>query len=138
MPSEVSNQIFQYLDIIMSSPLLSSATGDYVKAHQAEYDTILDMGTTELPVLRAILESDDRSLMGNITSVLVQDIVEREQGKPHSEWEDGVLQSALSDVERWSRGFSANDTPTTRDEKPDDSYTPQTVSLTAEIQAQYL
>ena len=81
VPEKISNEVSQYLDIIMSSPLFSSASGDYIKAHQAEYNAILDMRIPALPTLIGILNSGDRGLRGVIASLAITDIVEREAGR---------------------------------------------------------
>ena len=106
VPNELENKIRQYIDVIMSPPSYSSATGDYIRAHQAEYDEILDMGITALPALTGILNMNDKGLRGNIAALAVHDIIKLESSKPHSEWEEGTLSSAGSDVEKWSKGFS--------------------------------
>ena len=103
VPDELNAQIYGYLDTIMSSPPQASTTDDYIKAHQAEYDAIVDMGMPALPMLRAILESGGHSLQDSIAALLVQDIVAAQQGKPHSEWYDNALKAAMSDVEHWSQ-----------------------------------
>ena len=55
--------------------VLSSATGDYINAHQREYDAILDMGIAALPALTSILNIGDASLRGNIAALAVTDII---------------------------------------------------------------
>jgi hypothetical protein len=127
IPDKVSTEIYRYLEIIISSPSLSSATGDYVRAHQSEYDSILDMGIAALPALTDILNIGDMSLRGNIAALAVNDIVERESKKPNSEWTDAFLQRAGSDAARWSRGFPTAVFPETRDESPNDSDSSSTV-----------
>ena len=104
--SELTEKIHQYLDIIMSSPMLSSNSGDYIREHQTEYDAILEMGITALPVLTDILNGGDRGLRGVIASGLVNDIIERESNKPHSEVIESILIDAGFDLARWSKGFS--------------------------------
>jgi beta-lactamase regulating signal transducer with metallopeptidase domain len=66
--------IDRLLAIIMSSPLVSSNTGDYIKSHQKEYDEIISMGDKALPYLRGILEGGDQGLRGNIVGQLCEDI----------------------------------------------------------------
>jgi hypothetical protein len=100
VPNNINNQVYRYLTTIISSPSFSSATGDYIKAHQEEYNALLDMGITVLPALTGILDSGDRGLRGNVVSTAVTEIVERESSKPQSDWATGVLQNAGHSVDR--------------------------------------
>jgi hypothetical protein len=109
VPNDISNQILRCLDTIISSPSFSSATVDYIKMHQVEYDALLDMGITAIPALTRILDDGDRGLRGNIAQMAVTDIIELESRKPQSDWAGGVLQNAKAAVERWSRGFTASE-----------------------------
>lgn len=119
VPDETSRQINQYLDTIKSSPSLSSATEDYINAHQSEYDAIIRMGTLSLPTLLSILNAGDMGLRGNIAALLVQEVVETQsQTQPQSEWLTGVLQSAQSDRQRWSKGLPPETSPATWGEEP--------------------
>jgi hypothetical protein len=68
------------LSKIMSSPLTSSATGDYIKAHQKEYNEIIVMGEGALPYLTGMLDGGDRGLRGNIVMQLCKDIVKNLTG----------------------------------------------------------
>ncbi|MCL2322717.1 MAG: DUF4829 domain-containing protein [Oscillospiraceae bacterium] len=67
--------INQYLDIIMSSPKVSSRTGDYIQEHRQEYDKILAMGYKAMPTLNKILKSGNMGLRGNIASLLSKEIL---------------------------------------------------------------
>lgn len=67
--------IDKLLSEIMSSPLYSSATGDYIKAHQKEYNDIVSMGKETLPYLIEILNGGDKGLRGNIVVQLCEDNV---------------------------------------------------------------
>lgn len=50
VPNEISRQIHQHIDTIMSSPSLSSATGDYIKAHRVHFSSI-SVSSASCPVL---------------------------------------------------------------------------------------
>ena len=104
VPDEIKNRVLQYLKSIASEPSPSSATGDYIKANQAEYDAILKMGIPALPALTGILNAGDGSLLGCVAALAVSDIIERETAGTQSKWATGVLQKAESDVLRWSNG----------------------------------
>jgi beta-lactamase regulating signal transducer with metallopeptidase domain len=106
VPNDINEKIHQYLDVIMSSPALSSATGDYIEAHRNEYLALLDMGIPALPMLTSVLESGDRGLRGDIAALLVQDIVSVEKSKARSEWLDNYLDSALRTYSIWESGIN--------------------------------
>lgn len=71
-----SARIDELLAEIMSSPMVSSNTGDYIREHRGEYDEIVAMGRSALPYLSIILESGDRGLRGNIVMFLCKDIAD--------------------------------------------------------------
>jgi beta-lactamase regulating signal transducer with metallopeptidase domain len=109
-PNEIAGQVDMYLEVIMSSPAISSATGDYINEHRNEYLSILDMGISALPVLTSILESGDKGLRGHIVGMLIQDIVSGEKSKrrymePDSF--DEYLDSALMTYYIWESGVSS-------------------------------
>ncbi|MCL1859441.1 MAG: hypothetical protein FWF92_09465 [Oscillospiraceae bacterium] len=103
----IAEIIERNLEIIMSSPMMSSATGNYIREHQTEYDAILDMGINALPALTDILNMGDRGLRGNIAACAVNDIIERDllSSRSHSEWENETLTAAVSDLAKWERSF---------------------------------
>jgi hypothetical protein len=59
---------YQVIDMllseIMSSPMLSSNTGDYIREHQKEYDKLVSMKEEALPYLVEILNGGDKGLRG--------------------------------------------------------------------------
>ena len=119
VPDEIRSQIDQHLEVIMSSPLYSSAPGDYIKAHQTEYNAILDLAITAFPALTDILIGGDRGLRGAVVTQALNDMIERESSKPQNDWSKGELQRAESIIKRHSEGIPFSEAGnTTSDEIP--------------------
>ena len=74
--SDISGKVEKNLSVIMSSPKASSNPGDYVKAHQAEYENILKMGDAALDyMLSCFKENNAQGLKGHIMMSLCKEIL---------------------------------------------------------------
>lgn len=73
----LDEQIEKNLEIIMSSPLQSSAPYDYIKAHLDEYESIIKMGDQALDYLLAQFasRSNNDDLKGHIMMALAKDLL---------------------------------------------------------------
>lgn len=69
-------EIDNLLSKIMSSPMASSNTGDYIAAHRLEYDTIVSMKEEAMPYLNSILSGGEWGLKGNIVVRICADIID--------------------------------------------------------------
>ncbi|HEY5584591.1 MAG TPA: M56 family metallopeptidase [Ruminiclostridium sp.] len=71
------DKIEKYVEIIMSSPMASSNPGDYIKAHQNEYQSILKMGDEALNYFLAQFEKNSvgNDLRSYIIMALCKDIL---------------------------------------------------------------
>ncbi len=98
---EITKLVEENLAVIMSSPLQSSATGAYIKAHQKEYDMIVSMGEKALPYLIGILDGGAKGLRGNIVMLLCEDIVknlnENQGSGPETE---KLIKEALDSIDK--------------------------------------
>lgn len=72
---QIAEKIDKYLSVIMT-PSASSNPGDYMRAHQTEYDEIVAMGNTAMPYLKSILDSGDKGLRARIAEMLCRDIAD--------------------------------------------------------------
>lgn len=72
---DIGNFIDNNINIIVSSPLASSNPGDYIRAHQKEYDSILKLGDQALSYLYAKFGTDSAGLKGHIIMLLCKDIL---------------------------------------------------------------
>jgi beta-lactamase regulating signal transducer with metallopeptidase domain len=73
---ELSQIIETNLDIIESSPALSSRPGDYIREHQNEYDTILSYGDEALNYMLAKFETGETAgLREHLMMLLCKDIL---------------------------------------------------------------
>ena len=107
VPDVIRTQIHDRLDVIMSSPSLSSATGDYINAHRKEYNEIVAMGYTALPTLNEILRNGDKGLRGNISAIIVNNIIQIERSKIIlSDWCRSALNEAEFTLKDWNIGFT--------------------------------
>jgi beta-lactamase regulating signal transducer with metallopeptidase domain len=68
--NKVSEVVEKNLNIIMESPATSSNPGDYIKAHQTEYETILKMGDEALIYMLSLFEQ--REVNGLKAHVMMQ------------------------------------------------------------------
>lgn len=72
----VEAQIEAYLEVIMSSPMESSNSQDYIDAHPAEYQGILNLGDEALTYLLAQFEKGGQNgLKGHIMMALCKDLL---------------------------------------------------------------
>lgn len=72
----VADKVEDLLQIIMSSPLYSSAPGDYIKNHQTEYETIIKMGDDALEYMLSLFEKGEYDgLKGHIMMLACIDIL---------------------------------------------------------------
>lgn len=75
-PETVEAQIDAYLEVIMSSPMESSNPQDYIDAHPAEYQSILNWGDEALTYLLAQFEKGGQNgLKGHIMMALCKDLL---------------------------------------------------------------
>lgn len=73
---DIENKVEYLLQTIMSSPLTSSAPGDYIKEHQKEYETILKLGDDALVYMLAEFErGKNEGLKGHIMMLLCIEIL---------------------------------------------------------------
>lgn len=72
-----NDQIEKYLEIIMSSPGISSSPQDYIKAHQKEYESIIKMGEGALNYILAQFQkgSTNNDLREHILMALGKDLL---------------------------------------------------------------
>jgi len=128
--------IDKLLSEIMSSPLHSSATGDYIKAHQKEYDEIVSMGEEALPSLIGILNGGDKGLRGNIVMLLCEDIVknlnENRENNPETE---KLIKEALSSVDNWN--IMMGYTSLRKDTEPMPEFTKEEVAAARAVVEEY-
>ena len=69
-------EVEKNLSIIMSSPATSSNPGDYMKAHQKEYENILEMGDSALSyMLSCFNNGEGNTLKGYIMMFLCSDLL---------------------------------------------------------------
>jgi hypothetical protein len=74
--SETATAVEGNLAVILSSPLYSSRTGDYIDAHRAEYEDILKLGGPALDYMLSCFENGEgNTLKGNIMMLLCQEIL---------------------------------------------------------------
>lgn len=72
----VEAQIEAYLEVIMSSPMESSNSQDYIDAHPAEYEGILNLGDEALTYLMAQFEKGGQNgLKGHIMMALCKELL---------------------------------------------------------------
>lgn len=76
--NQVADRIEKNIAVIMSSPMQSSNSGDYIKAHQNEYDDIIRMGDEALDYLLVQREKNTNGLRGQIIIQLCKDIKSNE------------------------------------------------------------
>ena len=107
----VINDIDMLLSDIMSSPSVSSRTGDYIKEHRKSYDLIVAMGEEALPYLMKILNSGDKGLRGNIVVLLCESIVEgindSDEKGPDTE---KLTEEAIKAIDNWRSMMGYTDT----------------------------
>ncbi len=74
--TKLGKEIEEYLDKIMSSPKSSSNPGDYINAHQNEYENIIKLGDEALEYLFSEFEAgNSNGLRGHIMMQLCKDIL---------------------------------------------------------------
>lgn len=75
-PTTVEAQIEANLEVIMSSPMESSDSQDYIDAHPAEYQGILNLGDEALTYMMAQFEKGGQTgLKGHIMMALCKDLL---------------------------------------------------------------
>jgi beta-lactamase regulating signal transducer with metallopeptidase domain len=75
-PTNVGAQIEAALEVIMSSPMESSNSQDYIDAHPAEYAGILNLGDEALTYMMAQFEQGSQNgLKGHIMMALCKDLL---------------------------------------------------------------
>lgn len=73
----IYDEISRLLYTITSSPLESSAPGDYITAHRSEYDTMVSYGEYTLRYCFAeFLKGNQTDLRGHIMAIACQDVME--------------------------------------------------------------
>lgn len=94
--------VYDYLDVIMSSPQVSSNSADYISEHQTEYDAILNMGIKALNSLTGILNAGEKGLRAVIAAGALNDIIERESKNLYiGDGARAMINSAKADLEKW-------------------------------------
>lgn len=79
-PGDSSPKIAALLDTICSSPAQASVPGDYITAHQADYDSILDYGQDALQYcFSEFLKGNQTNLRGHIMAQICRDIMDSRQ-----------------------------------------------------------
>ena len=74
--NDVPAKVEENLKIIMSSPLVSSNTNDYIKAHKKEYDEIVAMGDGAVDYMFSLFKKgNENGLKGNIMMSLCKEIL---------------------------------------------------------------
>lgn len=100
-PATVGAQIEEYLEVIMSSPMESSNSQDYIDAHPAEYQGILNLGDEALNYMLAQFEKGGQTgLKGHIMMALCQDLLGdrdnvAEVYKSPQEWYDALINAGI-------------------------------------------
>ena len=90
--AQLSAEVENNLEAIMSSPMTSSNQNDYIAAHQKEYQTILKMGEGALNYMLSCFEKGEGdTLKGYIMMALCNDLLGAKsnlagQSLPPSEW----------------------------------------------------
>jgi beta-lactamase regulating signal transducer with metallopeptidase domain len=101
--ADAAGIIDRLLSEIMSSPLPSSNPGDYIKAHQKEYDEIVSMGEEAMSYLIGILDGGDRGLRGNIVRQLCEDTVKNLSGnKDIPPTTEKLIKETLTSIDNWN------------------------------------
>jgi len=78
LPVQPDNQkqfIEDRINIIMSSPGASSNPGDYISAHQTEYNEIIALDAQALPYFFSVLEKGENGLKAYIMVILCREIL---------------------------------------------------------------
>lgn len=96
--NEVSREVLERVGRIANpsdaSVLLSSSTGDYIKADRADYDAILKMGDKALPaMLEEVVVMQNKSLDGAIMQQLIMEIT-KQKAQTNAEMENIKLYKA--------------------------------------------
>lgn len=134
--SSIMQDIDRLLSEIISSPLTSSNPGDYIKAHQKEYDEIVSMGEEALPYLIGILDGGDRGLRGNIVLQLCEDIVKNLSGsRENSPETEKLIKEALSSVDNWN--IMMGYTSLRKDTEPMPEFTEEEVAAARAVVEKY-
>lgn len=99
--NDIYDDISDLLNII-SSPSFSSATGDYIREHQSEYDKLLSYGEYTLHYcFKEFLMDNQTDLRGHIMAIACQDIME--------EWgEILTIDGFVENGQDWFEAFQEN------------------------------
>lgn len=100
--ADKSTYIDDLLSEIMSSPSSSSMPGDYIKAHQEQFNLIVSMKAVALPYLIEILDSKDRGLRGNIVALICENIIKNiRENQDNSSETDKLVEQTLTSIKDW-------------------------------------
>ena len=113
---ETERTVAQNIDIIMSSPLTSSNSQDYIDAHRAEYDAILALDEKALPYLFSEFEKGGQTgLKGHIMEGLCRTILGGEDisyaNSDPQDWYDHYRALTLKLYQKNSAEFLRNSSP---------------------------
>jgi len=114
--AEKYKDIDALLSEIISSPAFSSATGDYIKAHQKEFDLIVSMEEVALPYLIEILDSKDRGLRGNVVVLICENIIKNiRENQDNSSETDKLVEQTLTSIKDWKAMMGYNSSQSTKE-----------------------